>query len=55
MNGGEIVLAALVGGAVVGRLFFGKGLLWLPLGLVRGVLYVVVSSALGRDRNNRLR
>ncbi len=51
MTGGEIVLATLAGVAVLGRVFFGKKLLWLPLKLVRGVLYVAVSSVVERDRN----
>ncbi len=53
MTGGEIVLATLVGVAVLGRVFFGKGLLWLPVKLVRGLLYVAVSSVVERDRNPR--
>jgi len=51
MTGGEIVLATLAGVAVLGRVFFGKKLLWLPLKLARGVLYVAVSSVVERDRN----
>ena len=50
MNGGEILLVILVGVALVGRLFFGKRLLWLPLSLVRGILALAVSSFFDRNR-----
>ncbi len=51
MNGGEIVLATLAGVALLGRVFFGKGLLWLPVKLLRGLVILAVSSVLGRERN----
>ncbi len=51
MNGGEIVLATLAGVAVLGRVFFGKGLLWLPVKLLRGLVILALSSVLGRERN----
>ncbi len=50
MNGGEILLVILAGGALAGRLFFGKGLLWLPAKIVRVVLALAVSSFSDRHR-----
>ncbi len=50
MNGGTQILIALVAAIVGGRVFFGKGLLWLPVRIVRGIVALVVSSLYDRHR-----
>jgi len=52
MNGGTQIVVELVVVAVVARVFFGKGLLWLPIKIVRGLVILAVSSVLGRERNH---
>jgi len=52
-------LVLLLGGlglvALVARMFFGKRLLWLPVRIVRGLVFLVVSSIYDRHDPRRWR
>lgn len=52
MNALLLIALQLAGVAVVARVFFGKRLLWLPVRLLRGLVYLAISSVTGRDRNH---
>ena len=50
MNAGTQIVIELVVVVVVARVFFGKRLLWLPVKIVRGLVFLVVSSLYDRHR-----